>query len=274
MRYTSFLFLLAIFSVPAPTRAAEECKQALVEKVHGKLLRLPEQAGSDPLLAEGDLFGAGDGFRTGPKSAVDIRLCDGSAIRVGADSEIEFEDETPDNWDFLLTRGAVRVALSNAVKMGGPRVRLRSPSGSVGGRSGEFLIEVAGESPRATALHVLRGEALLGPESGWAALHGMKEQTVPDHFTHVPAGQMASIESGVKDATPAEKFERNKLIRERNKGAAAVLFSSGIRATGAKETGNIFKRAETKRRKNLTPEQRDKLEAAEKGAKEMEDGGK
>ncbi|RZA05858.1 MAG: hypothetical protein EOP11_11780 [Proteobacteria bacterium] len=245
MRY---IFLLAL-SISTPAMAAEDCTGALLESVKGTISKLAEAPAAEPKLNEGDLLESGGGFRTGPKTAVDLRLCDGSSIRVGAESEIEFEDETPETKDFLLTRGAVRVILSPAVKMGGPKLRLRSPSGSVGGRSGEFLIEVAGEHPRTTVLHVLKGEGLLGPESGWGALHGMKEQTVPDHFTHVPASQMASIESGVKDASPAEKFERAKLLKERNKGAAAVLFSSGIRATGAKETGNLYERAEAKRAK-------------------------
>lgn len=267
MRFTLFisLWLLTLNAVPA--LAVEECKQALVEKVSGKLLRLPEQAASEPILGEGDLFAVGEGFRTGPKTYADLRLCDGSAIRVGAETEIEFEDQAAETPDFLLTRGALRVVLAAGGKVGAPRLRLRSPSASVGGRTGEFLLEVAGESPRASALHVLRGESLLGPEAGWGALHGVKEQTVPDGFTLVATNQTAAIESGEKAASAAEKFERNKLIRERNKGAAATLFGAGLRATGAKETGAIYKRAEAKRRKNLTPEQREKLEAAEKAGK-------
>lgn len=245
----------------APTAA--ECDQALVEKVHGKPMKGPEQAGEDRSLGEGDLFSNGEGFRTGDKGSVDLRLCDGSVVRIGANTEVELEDVTTDNWDFLLTRGAVRVALSKSEKVGGPRVRLRSPTGAVGGRSGEFLVEVAGEAPRATTLHTLRGEALLGPEEGWAALHGLKEQSVPDRFIVVPAGQGASIDSNAKGATEPAKFERSKLLKERQKGAASTLFSAGLRPMGAKEVQHAYKRAEDKRRKNLTPEQREKLEKAE-----------
>lgn len=259
MRKILSILLLA----PLTSFAAEDCNQALVEKVHGKLSKTPEQAGESLKVAEGDLFSMGDGFRTGEKSSVDLRLCDGSVVRIGSQTEVELEDVTTDNWDFLLTNGAVRVVLSKADKPGGPRVRLRSPSGAAGGRSGEFLMEVAGEAPRATSLHTMRGEALLGPEEGWAALHGLKEQSVPDRFTLVPAGQSASIDSNGKAASDPTKFERSKLLKERQKGPSSNLFSSGLRAMGAKEVASAYKRAENKRRKNLTPEQREALEKAE-----------
>ena len=235
---------LALFLLPAAALADEPCPAALVEKIAGKAGR-----GTGAPLKEGDLFSPGEGFRTGPKTAADLRLCDGSLLRVGAETELEYEDGDDEHGDFLLTRGAVRAAVREATEAGGPRLRLRSPTASVGSRAGEFLLEVQGEAPRTSSLHTFRGETLLGPDTGWPALRTAGAAETPEKFLAVKAGESSSVASNAKAPGEAEKFERNKLIREKNRGAPATLFLSGVRTMGAKEVGHAFARAAKKREK-------------------------
>ena len=240
----SYLYLAMTLLTP-PARAEEPCTSALVESVAGKLSR----SGSGAPLKEGDLLSAGGGFRTGPKTAADLRLCDGSVLRVGAETEMEFEDGTPEHWDLLLTRGAVRAAVRDADEGDGPRLRLRSPTASVGARAGEFLLEVQGEAPRTSTVYTLRGETLLGPDTGWPALGAAGADDTPEKFRAVKAGEFSSVASNAKAPTEPEGFERNKLTREKNRGAPATLFLRGVRTMGAKEVASSFARAAKKREK-------------------------
>lgn len=202
-------FLLAAV-LAAPTALAEEQDKggpipAMILKVEGdgtpkvkKAFGVEEAAG-----AGGKVF-PGDRVITDDRSAVFLLLNDGSVLKVGLASEFKLETaELNDrflSWAFRLVKGTMRALVEKSPDPD-TRVRIHTPSGTVGVRGTEFVVAVDEES-KMSFLYTIEGLVAYGPPDC------EKHNTC----TEVRAGEMTSLQEGQKDVPKPRAFEPKELF--------------------------------------------------------------
>ena len=158
------LFLPFLFSPPS-FASEEDCSSILVENAEGASIVIPAR-GEKRELEIDDALSKGDAVATGKEAWVDLRLCDGSGVRVGERSKMTFEEALDQNeasfvsWAFDLIKGSLLATVEGDDKKERVKMRVRTPSASLGVRGTEFLIEA--QEGGETTVHTMEGEVLLG----------------------------------------------------------------------------------------------------------------
>src|SRR2546423_934661 len=90
------ILFAALFLSCAANVARAQPPVAMVAKVSAIEHQVEKRAGIGPAWTEtkaGEILRAGDGFRTGKRSKADINFADGSLVRLGQLSSVEFTGE-------------------------------------------------------------------------------------------------------------------------------------------------------------------------------------
>jgi hypothetical protein len=150
-RLAFVVFLLSA----TPLFAEETCTNGTVEEFAGKVSVEKERDGktvSVPVTAKNTSVAVGLHLVTQSDSWADLRLCDGSALRVGENSDLVLAAARDEgsywSWAFDLVRGGVYGAV-NGGSNGRVKLGVRTPSASMGVRGTIFLFE-SRRAPRST----------------------------------------------------------------------------------------------------------------------------
>lgn len=201
---TLFTLLAASpFMTTALAAGTEEESEALarivlVDAVSGSV-KLRTQEGFESTLKKGDTLDSGDRLSLGSSSTADIRLSDGSIIRLSPGSEFVFERTTRSSsgfqqWVFSLVKGIISGAIQKSESSSsGVKVRVSTESAAIGIRGTEFtfgLDEGSGES----VLETKSGEVLMAPAGN--------DFSKPQELQNVRAGFVSSLARGAPRAAP------------------------------------------------------------------------
>lgn len=196
----------------------------LLEAVDGPLENVQIQTISGPAQAAqiGQEIPPGSVIRTGNVSSVDLRLADGSLVRIGQNSQysvISYQQNLAGFWfwSFQLSVGTIRALVSKAEKKGWIKFKLSTPSGTIGVRGTDFLVRVGSGPQKTTVLETLSGLVVMGGRG-----HSLNNS---DGLVQVPAGYRAQIQMGQAIPADAEKFFiENAALSSQLKGRAEPLF--------------------------------------------------
>jgi hypothetical protein len=200
--FFSLLFLLPLASF------ADDCDLLPVEKSAGNAIVITA-AGEKSVLDENSSLAKGDSLATGKLAWVELRLCDGSALKVGEKSKFKFEDAAKEadgfaGWAFELLKGSLLAAVQGEQKSDKVKLRVRTPTASIGVRGTEFLVE--SDDAEGTSLHTIEGEVLLGAQEDFDQLRDLKGNELASKFESVPKEKMSRIARGEKRAAKAAAF--------------------------------------------------------------------
>jgi hypothetical protein len=164
-----FLPLILFIPLLAFADEREECQIALVEALSGTVVIL-SPTGEKAVASAGGMIQPGDLVHTAASAWADLRLCDGTGLRVGEDSRFYYqgadnERESFVSWAFELAKGSLRAAVVGSGTSESVKVRIRTPSASLGVRGTELVIDASDSGTSETELHTLEGEVLMGPRS-------------------------------------------------------------------------------------------------------------
>jgi hypothetical protein len=229
MPYYFFAVLLLLARLSPPARAdvtaaagteeREQCQLAIVDELEGDVTLLSSDGNSRTLLKDGAIQ-PGDQLNTAGGAWSDLRLCDGTALRVGENSRFYYEGADNEResfaaWAFRLVSGSLRAAVVSSE--GGDRVKLRvrTPSAAMGVRGTEFVAETSDAGNQETQLHTLEGEVLMGPEKDFDKLGTLRGEELSRQFEPVGKEKMSLIHAGEKRALPAAAFKTWEFARDR-----------------------------------------------------------
>lgn len=204
----SSLFALTLLLVAAPAYGAGEARVTLLEG------RAEEVREGKPAraLSKGAALSAGQRLRTGPKSRLELTLPDGSALRLGAETELIL--------DTARFSGKRREAVSVTVLLG----RVWAKAAKAVGASFEVSTRNAVSGVRGTSFTVLAQGDASAIVRVYAGTVGVKKKGGPAQAPRVqvpgpreiPKGQWEEIiasamkqvrVSALGDLSPAESFE-------------------------------------------------------------------
>ena len=238
MKSLYLLFLLA----PALAFADErlECQLAIAEEVFKKVdVVTPEGEVSE--LNVGQAIQPGDLVRTDLGAWVDLRLCDGSGLRVGENSKFYYEGvdrerESFVSWAFRLVRGTLLAAVVGDGQGDRVKLRIRTPSASMGVRGTEFVVDAEDDGDAQTALHTLEGEVLIGAEADFDKMGSLHGTELLQEFEPVAKEKMSQIRR--KEAKPlrAAAFKTWEFRAERR-----ALFERTLRKKSWPELRDHFR---------------------------------
>ncbi|HEY8279677.1 MAG TPA: FecR domain-containing protein [Bdellovibrionota bacterium] len=257
------LLLLALL-LPIPHAFAEEgdepdeqadCQLALVEDMGGGIELVSSDGKSAP-LEKGQGVELGELLKTGPAAWVDLRLCDGSGLRVGENSKFYYEgapakDESFLTWAFRLVDGSVFGTVVGDGKSERVKLRVRTPTAALGVRGTEFVVESTGEGE--TSLHTLEGEVLMGSAGDFDSMAELRGKELDRKFERVGLEKMSRIAKGERRARRAERFKLDEFRAKRSH-----FFERRIQRQKAREIRQHFREARKKR--NLFRRQHMQLE--------------
>jgi hypothetical protein len=213
------IFLVSFFSFAGLAYGTEEedCQLALLEDLSGSIT-LAAQGGKAEARA-GDSLALGDRLETGADSWADLRLCDGSGLRVGENSRFELEaaDQISSiwSWAFALSRGLLRASVKSEESGGQVKLRVRTPVAALGVRGTEFVVETGEES--GTSLHTLDGEVLMGSAKDWEKFRELHDPKVLERFEPVRKEQTTSLRKGELRPRRASRFQVQNFLKERGR---------------------------------------------------------
>lgn len=198
---------LASLALASEAQAAKEAKVTLLEgSAQWEVEAKPARA-----LRRGDRLSAGTRVRTGPKSRVELTLPDGSALRLGADTELLLDE--------ARFSGKRREAVSVTVLLG----RVWAKAAKAAGASFEVQTKNAVSGVRGTSFAVLAQADASAIVRVYAGTVGVKKKRGPPGAARVevpgpreiPKGQWEEIVasamkqvriSALGDLSPAESF--------------------------------------------------------------------
>jgi hypothetical protein len=167
--------LLTLFSLAAIAAGEEDCRLALVESVRGSA-SLITPLGDKRDLGKTAALAPGDFLRTESGATADLRLCDGTGLRLGERAKFYFETADKDETSsFRLVRGTLYAKLAPRNGSGRIQLRIRTTTAAVGAFAGELVVDADDGGDRETAVHALEGEVLLGAEPGYDRLGDLRE---------------------------------------------------------------------------------------------------
>jgi hypothetical protein len=200
----AFSFLL-LLSLQAPARAdtapadeqREQCQLAIAEDVNGSIDVVSTDGSKAELVKDGAVQ-PGDLVRTGAGSWADLRLCDGTGLRVGENSKFYYEGADNEResfaaWAFRLVRGSLRAAVVSSGNGDRVKLRVRTASASLGVRGTEFVVDSDDAGDWETSLHTLEGEVLMGPEADFDKLARLRGAALTQEFEPVGQEKMSVI---------------------------------------------------------------------------------
>jgi len=260
----SLLILILFSSSCALADEREECQIALVEDLAGTA-DLVNPAGDKSALFAGGSVQPGDLVHTAPGSWCDLRLCDGSGLRVGEDSRFYYQGadnvrESFVSWAFELARGSLRAAVVGNGKSESVKVRVRTRSAALGVRGTELVIEAEEGGRVETALHTLEGEVLMGAREDFESLATLRGSELLSHFEPVGAERMSVIRAGEAHPLKAGKFQLWEF-----KAGRKGLFERELHKQNANEIRARFREAQRqlqakRAERGLFERQREKIE--------------
>lgn len=170
-----------------------------VEAVGGKGAQL-KRGGKEATLKAGDQLQFGDEVITDASTNVDLRLEDNSLVRVGVSTKYRLEKNPQPTsgaaWLNRLQMGVARVLVPKKKDGGtGVRFQLRTPTGTIGVRGTEFVVNYDAGAKR-TVLKTLEGEvALAGSDAKFADF---------SRWTLVKRGETSWVGEEGKPSAPAK----------------------------------------------------------------------
>lgn len=216
--FRAFLLFSLLLFVSGPAFADEDCSTLLVENAEGASILIPA-AGEKRELQIDDTIAEGDAVATGKEAWVDLRLCDGSGLRVGERSKMTFEEALERNeasfvsWAFDLLKGSLLATVEGDASKERVKMRVRTPTASLGVRGTEFLIDA--EDGGDTTVHTLEGEVLLGTREDYAELAKPRFQDFQARFEAVRKEQMSRMAKGLARPLKAAAFQMQKMREQR-----------------------------------------------------------
>ncbi len=238
-----FLVLFASAFVSSAAHASGDCEAIAAEKVEGgaKALGL---SGERPLEA-GGFLAKGEAVETGAGAWVDLRLCDGTGLRVGESSRMSFDEALSQNeagfvgWAFELLRGSMLGVVTGGSKGSEVKLRVRTPTASVGVRGTEFLLE-AGDGEE-TSLHTMEGEVLLGARDDFEKFRNPQGAGFSERFQKVGKEFSSRIRKGEGRPAGVKRFQLQE-IRQKRPG----LFKQQIQKMKREEVTQRWRQARQK----------------------------
>lgn len=251
------IFNLVIhFSFEANAQESLE-KVIEVEDVIGTSVpRLADEAGVETPLAKGDFVAPGDTVITDEGVSVDLRMSDGSLIRVTPNSSFtvfaidESENESGARWMFGLFRGLVEAAVTKAKEIETGRaseekeeikIEVKTPSATLGVRGTKFSLA---EEENEVFVETIEGEVLIG---------GEETDFSPGSFTSVKDNEYVDFKRNEGYPSQASKVSArtalaNKIIAQRIKQAQELRAKRKLAVAQAWKRLSEAKKAELKQR--------------------------
>jgi len=205
------LFLLLLLGVRAHASEKEECQIALIEESAGNSIVVSAD-GKKTEVNEGLTLSLGDLLVTGNDAWVDLRLCDGTGLRVGEKAKFYFEGvgdkgDSLFSWAFSLVRGSLFATVTGDGKGDRVKFRVRTPSAALGVRGTEFVIDADDAPEKETRLHTVEGEVLMGRAGDFDKLGELRGAALSENFEPVSKEKMSRIRKGEGRAQPAADFK-------------------------------------------------------------------
>lgn len=201
--------LLSGASLFAPSASAEEEKPdavpAMILKVEGEgIAKVKKAFGVEESAGAGGKLFPGDKIITDDRSAVFLILNDGSVLKVGFNTEFKLEATDVNDrflsWAFRIVKGTMR-ALVEKNPAADTRVRINTPSGTIGVRGTEFVVAVDEES-RTSYLYTIEG----------LVSHGPPDCEQKNTCIDVRAGETSSLQEGQKEAPKPSAYQPRDLF--------------------------------------------------------------
>ena len=196
---------------------AEDCDILPVEKTAGNSI-VVSAAGEKSVLDEDSMLALGDSIVTGKSAWVELRLCDGSAIKVGEKTKFKFESSAKEaegfaGWAFGLLKGSLLAVVQGEANSDKVKLRVRTPTAALGVRGTEFMVD--SDDAAGTSLHTIEGEVLLGTAEDFDQLPELKGPALAEKFEAVPKEQMSRIALGEMRPLKAMAFKLAELRQVR-----------------------------------------------------------
>jgi hypothetical protein len=139
---------------------------AMVSKVEGKgTAKLRRAIGTESVVGSQMEVYPGDRIVTDDDSTVDLALADGTIIRVGINSEFHLQEAQLKrkfiSWVFGLMQGSIRSLAEKSADHQSVKIRVNSPSGTMGIRGTEVILGYDKASGQ-TSLYTIEGDASFG----------------------------------------------------------------------------------------------------------------
>jgi hypothetical protein len=194
-----FVFFYLLHALPS-FALEPNCSETLLEDTEpptsSVTAQLPDQSTS--ILDSGSTIPLHALVTTGASSTADLRLCDGSVIRLGSNTSyrVEAVEESQGvvSWLSSLFSGSIRALVTPAETPGVVKFRLSTPSGTIGVRGTDFIVShgSAGQSQ----LYTVEGDVLLGRKDQLEELKQANQAGVATHFVSVKQNTMSSVVAG------------------------------------------------------------------------------
>lgn len=225
--FRAFLGLFLASALLAPQAVADDDREkggpipAMILKVEGEgTAKVKKAFGVEEAAGAGGKVFPGDRVITDDRSAVFLLLNDGSVLKVGLASEFKLETaELNDrflSWAFRLVKGTMRALVEKSPDPE-TRVRIHTPSGTVGVRGTEFVVAVDDES-KTSHLYMIEGLVTYGPPD--CEKHNA--------CTEVRAGETTSLREGQKEVPKPRAYEVKEIF--------SVKVSDGGKPAGTRST--------------------------------------
>ncbi len=239
-----------------------ECRIALVEDSGGASIVVTAEGSKAP-LENGKPLALGDLLSTGSDAWVDLRLCDGSVLRIGENSRFYFEGVTGDSedllsWAFRLVQGSVYAAVTGTNSGQRVKLRVRTVSAALGVRGTEFVVDTDAE--KATTLHTFGGEVLMGGAGDFDKLSELHGAELTAKFEAVGKEQVSSIHRGEMRPARAASFKIGEFRNARKAFFGRALKKSSPSELRAKFGGAHRRFLDDRAKRGLFERSRGKLE--------------
>jgi hypothetical protein len=211
--------IMGFFLVPAvqAETGTPEKIFATVTKVDGNgTPKVRRMQGTEAVVGEKMEIFSGDRVITDDNSSVDILLHDGTIIRVGIHSEFRLDSAALKKgfiaWIFSLAEGSIRGLVEKSADQKNIKLRVNTPSGTIGVRGTEFVLEHVGGQ---TSLFTIEGDVAFGEQ----------DCDSKGSCVHVTSGNTSVIRAGGKAASPPKKFTTKEIVGlgKQNKQRANLL---------------------------------------------------
>ena len=204
------IFSVCLFAFTASPAHAEQPKEAkaVIISVDGKgTAKVRRKAGTESVAGAAQELRPGDKITTDAASVVQLRLIDGTIVRIGFNTEYRLEDNQIKNgmmaWVFELTRGTIRAMVEKGPRTKDSKFRVNTPAGTMGVRGTELMFEHNQET-KLSSLYVLEGKVGFGARDCEAVRDCIE----------VVGGQRATIKVGDRKPNGPHNFNVQELAKE------------------------------------------------------------
>lgn len=213
------LFSVCLLALAAGSVRAEEIKEAkaVIISVDGKgTAKVRRNSGTESVAGAAQELKPGDKITTDNATVVQVRLIDGTIVRIGFNTEYRLEDNKVKNgmmaWVFELTRGTIRAMVEKGPRTKESKFRVNTPAGTMGVRGTEIVFEHNQDS-KLSHLYVLEGKVGFGARDCEA-----KKDCI-----EVVGGQRATIKVGDRKPDGPHSFNVQELAKETAAAARAAM---------------------------------------------------